>query len=43
MSVVVRFIIGTSSNTTAEAALQQEAAQHGDFMQIDMQVRVCHV
>ena len=40
--VIARFVVGHSADPKAEAAMQQEIARHGDFLQLDVTVRLSH-
>ena len=37
--IIARFVVGHSGDARAEAAMQQEVARHGDFLQLDVTVR----
>ncbi len=37
--IIARFVVGHSGDAKAEAAMQQEIARHGDFLQLDVMVR----
>jgi hypothetical protein len=38
--IIARFVVGHSGDVKAEAAMQQEIARHGDFLQLDVTVRL---
>jgi hypothetical protein len=38
--IIARFVVGHSGDARAEAAMQQEVARHGDFLQLDVTVRL---